>query len=613
MKSTSALLLILFCGGLLQAQTTSILVDFGSANNPSPAPWNNLTNPRTGVLTNMTDVFGQVTEVDLMVTDSFTSANSNGTLMPDPTLGIPSSASGDSFYGNPVEFSGSIQPTGGIRLSSLDTSLVYQLKLFASRVANDNRQTEYIVSGATVDTGYLNVASNQDSILQFSVHPSDSGTVDIQVSTGPENTNAFGFFYLGALILEYPDIPPDPLLEWVYPTGGEFWQIGKTVELVWKTTVPDSSLLEYSIDDGNTWSILDSLPPLQNTYEWEVEGPPSEMCLFRITADSLSDMTQASLEISDNTDTCTIVVIGSSTAAGTGASVADSAWVNRYTTYTYQRDTRFNVINLARGGYRTYHLLPTGDTLSAGVGIEIDTTRNITKALSFNPSAVIINLPSNDAASSFPPEDQMRNFRIMESAAAANGVRTYVCTTQPRNFGNPAQIEIQTATRDSILAYFGSNAIDFWTDLADSEGKIRPEVNSGDGVHVNDLGHGFLFQRVVDKALTDSLCVQVVIVGTTTLEGHFMDPQISIYPNPFHQELQINLSHIGSSQIRCTLFDLYGRQMDQMEASLNGQGGESFTFSPRLEYLSNPSMYYLQVEVFDEDRVIRQVFPVVRR
>src|SRR5690349_18464412 len=58
-----------------------------------------------------------------------------------------------------------------------------------------------------------------------------------------------------------------------------------------------------------------------------------------------------------------IVVLGSSTAFGTGASSVDSSWVGRL-----QKAHRLNtsdnldtiVTNLAVGGYNTYHIMPTG-------------------------------------------------------------------------------------------------------------------------------------------------------------------------------------------------------------------------------------------------------------
>ena len=53
-----------------------------------------------------------------------------------------------------------------------------------------------------------------------------------------------------------------------------------------------------------------------------------------------------------------IVILGSSTAAGTGPSSADSTWVNRYRKYLQEINPNNLVTNLAIGGTTTYHIMP---------------------------------------------------------------------------------------------------------------------------------------------------------------------------------------------------------------------------------------------------------------
>lgn len=165
------------------------------------------------------------------------------------------------------------------------------------------------------------------------------------------------------------------------------------------------------------------------------------------------------------------------------------------------------VLNLAVGGYNSYRLMPTGSIPPAGRPWP-DTTKNITAALQAQPDALIINLPSNDVALGYSLEEQLRNFDTLAAVAAQAGVPLFVTTTQPRNF-SAAQVQKQMAVKDSLLARFGTYAIDFWTGIADSNGLINPAFNSGDGVHLNNAGHQLLFQRVADmlipNRITDSL------------------------------------------------------------------------------------------------------------
>ncbi len=189
-----------------------------------------------------------------------------------------------------------------------------------------------------------------------------------------------------------------------------------------------------------------------------------------------------------------IVILGSSTASGAGASHPDSAWVNRYRNELKKINPDIEVINLAVGGYTTYRLMP--DNFATPMNRPpIDSAKNITQALSLNPDAIIINLPSNDRQ--WPMNEQLSNFDSLYNHSWNNGVPLYVCTTQPIA-GNWAAY--QSAVKDSILQKFGSNAIDFFTPLADSAGNIIPSY-AADAVHLNDSGHGILFQQAWNKDL----------------------------------------------------------------------------------------------------------------
>ena len=194
------------------------------------------------------------------------------------------------------------------------------------------------------------------------------------------------------------------------------------------------------------------------------------------------------------TDSIKIVVLGSSTAAGTGPTHPDSAWVNRFRSYVQSIWENSEVINLAKGGYVTYHILPDGFKPPPERPIP-DPERNITKALSFNPTAIIINLPSNDAASGYSVKEQLANYDIIESITTKLEIPVWVATTQPRNLSLSGRLNLMEM-RDSTFTHF-ENPIDFWTALAEKSGNIKPEYNSGDDVHLNDTAHKILFERAV--------------------------------------------------------------------------------------------------------------------
>jgi hypothetical protein len=86
-----------------------------------------------------------------------------------------------------------------------------------------------------------------------------------------------------------------------------------------------------------------------------------------------------------------------------------------------------------------------------------------------------------------------------------NGIRCFITTSQPRNTASDAQRAILRQLVDSIQLNFGIYAINFWDDLATSDNLIKSEVNSGDGIHVNNLGHRLLFQRVQAKNILSAV------------------------------------------------------------------------------------------------------------
>lgn len=197
----------------------------------------------------------------------------------------------------------------------------------------------------------------------------------------------------------------------------------------------------------------------------------------------------------------TIVVLGSSTAAGTGPGHITNAWVNRYLACVEDINPDNRVINLAKGGYTTYHMMPRG-YVPPEHRPGPDPCRCITMALLLDPSAIIINLPSNDDAYGYGITEQLSNYDQILALAGDGEVPVWITTTQPRNLSQE-QRENLMAMRDSTFSRFGDRAIDFWTGLARSDGTIDPAYDCGDGVHLNDAGHKILFDRVVDAAVVE--------------------------------------------------------------------------------------------------------------
>jgi lysophospholipase L1-like esterase len=575
----------------------TLLVDFG--NQLSPAPWNNISNPVAGQIEDLLTSKGFASGKSIEVYDPFNNINTAGTITPDPAIGFPATATGDSFFGNTATFGGQVQPTGGVVFAKLNPDKPHTFVIFASRTASpDNRETRYILQGLTQDTVFLNASNNTNMVATATLFPDEEGMVWIEAAPGPNNNNGSGFFYLGAMKVIYESEEAGAAeLALVAPNGGEYWQAGKTPAIIWASKNLGQVILEYSTDEGSSWTAIDTVPAFQREYPWTVPNTPSNNCLVRISADTLNSQSASVFEIADDDVTCRIVVLGSSTAEGTGATpAADSSWVNRYRKDIFQRNTRYEVTNLARGGYTTYHVLPTGTSIPPGVNVSIDPQRNITRALSLDPYAIIINMPSNDAANNFGVSAQLGNIALIAATAQDEGAGVWVGTPQPRNF-SPSQIMIQTALRDSILAIYGERAIDFWSGLAAPNGFIDGAFDAGDGIHLNNAGHRLLYERVLAKALDTIDCT--LITSTRELPREVL-AKLKAYPNPFREGFTLEFETTSAGWLELRLTDAMGRHIEWIRQPVGSAGLHTLEIRPNLPHSFGPQMLFGLVAIQDD-------------
>jgi lysophospholipase L1-like esterase len=579
----------------IQAQQDTILIDFG--NNRSAFPWNNIENTNNGAIRDLINSDGFNTGIQIEVSDAFNGINNSGTMEPSADLHIPATASGDSFFGNTVEFSNRTEPTGGVIISNLDITSTYTIEIFSSRVANDNRDTQYIITGSSTDTLTLGVSSNQSNISSFTTLPSSDGTLTLTASPGELNNNANGFFYLGVIRLSYEEVPIGPIsLSLDIPNGGEFWQVNKSADISWTSQNIGLITLEYSVDNGDTWTMIDEVPAAPQKYNWQIPNDATTEALVRISSATEMDISDNTFEIADNDSRCGIVILGSSTAAGTGPSTQDSTWVNRYSNRLTNTDTRFEITNLARGGSNTFNIIPTGTVIDPSINVEIDTARNITKAISFDPYAIIVNMPSNDAANFFDAEQQLENFNTIINEAEANGIEVWICTTQPRNFNDDARLNIQQEVRDSILSIYKDRAINFWDGIADSEGRIIPAFDSGDGVHLNDAGHRILVDRI-RTAEIDTLCGVSIISSINELDNGSLE--VNAYYLSSNHTLHFEYNARINERIEYTLYDLQGRKLISKTKDITNNGQQNDTWQLDKLHASIPSLYIVNIKKHD--------------
>jgi lysophospholipase L1-like esterase len=191
-----------------------------------------------------------------------------------------------------------------------------------------------------------------------------------------------------------------------------------------------------------------------------------------------------------------MVVIGSSTAAGEGASSSSRGWVSLLSTALDDVvTTEWSARNLAQGGYTTSELLP--DSGANG---------NIDDALELEPNLVIVALAgSNDLSAGTSESTFLSRLTTLRDTARAAGVPVFFMSTAPKDL-SASEREALRDWADAMEATFDSCwvpertdeyspcFIDVFTPLANSSLGINSAYGDGDGIHLNDAGHEVIFE-----------------------------------------------------------------------------------------------------------------------
>ncbi len=179
-----------------------INLSFGSST--VEGPWNTLENYAVDAkLNDLRDIYGDKTDVDVIVTKRFTGINSSGATSTTTELNMPTDVTKKSFFGNKTSFGGITTPVAGIKFSSLDKNEKYDFSIFASRMSStENLETYYQFSGANpADTTlYLDASNNTDKLVKaIGIAPNENGEIELEIGPGPNNNNSRGFYYITAL------------------------------------------------------------------------------------------------------------------------------------------------------------------------------------------------------------------------------------------------------------------------------------------------------------------------------------------------------------------------------------------------------------------------------
>jgi len=205
-----------------------------------------------------------------------------------------------------------------------------------------------------------------------------------------------------------------------------------------------------------------------------------------------------------------LTVIGSSTAAGEGASSSAKSWVALLARSLDDAVVpTFTSSNLAVGGYTTVELLP---------GSKAD--GSIDDAVSGRPNLILVSLAgSNDLSAGTSQSTFLSRLTSVRDTAQAAGVPVFFVSTAPKDLSDSERRELRdwaTAMSTTFATCWVPESatpyapcfIDIFAPLANASLGIASTYGAGDGIHLNDAGHARIFE-IADAIVKPYVCSRV--------------------------------------------------------------------------------------------------------
>ncbi|WP_293302071.1 DUF4886 domain-containing protein [Pedobacter sp. UBA4863] len=183
--------------------TAPVQIDFGDLT-ASPN-WNQVRTVTAGTRINLKDSQGkEYGGLALTITERFNAINTDGPAVTNTPFNMPENVSRRSFFGNSkAAFNSIIVAQSTFVLSGLDQSRTYNICFFGARGGvSDNRETKFTAIGTNQAEANLNTSSNTaNTVCVNAIKPDTNGKITVKVTSGANNNNGSGFYYLTSAVL----------------------------------------------------------------------------------------------------------------------------------------------------------------------------------------------------------------------------------------------------------------------------------------------------------------------------------------------------------------------------------------------------------------------------
>lgn len=180
--------------------TGMININFGTA--AAPTGWNGVIGFTEGTSVALKNNTNNYTGIGITITERFNGANTSGEATTTTDFNMPNTVASSAFFGNSKGvFNGLLIEKSTLVISGLDKDKKYNFCYFGSRnSSSDNRETSFITSGTNEVTVSQNTSNNKtETSCANNIQPDSNGEVVITVTSGPNNSNGSGFYYINAM------------------------------------------------------------------------------------------------------------------------------------------------------------------------------------------------------------------------------------------------------------------------------------------------------------------------------------------------------------------------------------------------------------------------------
>jgi lysophospholipase L1-like esterase len=191
-----------------------------------------------------------------------------------------------------------------------------------------------------------------------------------------------------------------------------------------------------------------------------------------------------------------LMILGSSTAAGTGASLPAKSWAGQLAVWLEQYKNA-QTRNLAVSGSLTSAALCADQRTTAAIRDKVGPIKGADLAIASGATHAILSFPSNDTMAGMSAQQTVNNLLEIRRCLTDAGVKVAVLSTLPRSGLSDGQRQTMTRIDQELRRALGRCFLDVHSMLADTAG-VEPArtLSAGDGVHFNDRGHAVIYSAV---------------------------------------------------------------------------------------------------------------------